>query len=145
MKYYRGKDRRELQSTLRNRSFRSTEGRLGLLGILKRSQVPLSVPEIARRLGKNLNEVNVYRALEALTRVGILTRSDVRRGGAHYEFAQHHHHHVICRSCGKTEDVEDCEGDKLETRVLASSSFARIDTHALEFFGTCRPCAGQKL
>lgn len=145
MKYYRGKDRRELQSALRDRGFRSTEGRLSLLGILKRSHTPLSVPDIARRLGKNLDEVNVYRALEALTSAGLLMRADLRRGGAHYEFAHSHHHHVTCRSCGKTEDVQDCDAGKLETRVLASSSFARIDTHALEFFGTCRPCARQTL
>lgn len=130
---------------LRDKGFRSTEGRLALLGFLKTTDKPSSVPEITARLGKNLDEVNVYRALEALTRAKILARSDVRRGGAHYEFIHGHHHHIVCNTCGHTEDIENCDNEKMETKALKRSSFAAIDTHALEFFGTCTPCAKQAL
>ena len=143
--YLKG-DRHALQAILRDKGFHSTEGRLWLLSILKNSRHPMSVPEVARWLSATLDEVNVYRALEALAGVGILTRSDVRRGGAHYELAEGHHHHIVCKSCGRTEDVEDCADKKLEARVLKETKlFAKIDTHALEFFGTCYSCAHRSI
>ncbi len=141
-KRYQGKDRSALQAALRDRGFRSTEGRLALLSVLKRAEKPLAVPEILNFLGNNLDEVNVYRALKAFGDKGIVAQSDVRRGGAHYEYARSHHHHLICRDCGLTEDVDDCADKRMEKKVLANSrSFARIQTHVLEFFGSCKACA----
>ena len=141
-KYYRGEDRRELQAALRDRGFRSTEGRLELLSILKRAHKPLPVAKITGQLRSNLDEVNVYRALEALCGKGLLTRSDMRQGGARYEYAHLHHHHLVCGDCGLTEDMEDCADKRMEKRALDNShAFATIRTHALEFFGLCKACA----
>lgn len=141
-KYYKGPDRSALQALLRDHGFYSTEGRLQLLSFLKKAAAPVSVPEAAKRIGKNLVDANVYRALEALTKAGVLVRSDVRRGGAHYEYPHSHHHHIVCSDCGHTEEVEDCADKSLEKKVLRNSdSFAAVRTHALEFFGQCKNCA----
>ena len=143
-KYYRGKDRKVLQAALRDHGFRSTEGRLALLSILKSEHAPLSVPVLMKKLGNNLDEVNVYRALEALSDKGLLARSDLRQGGARYEYAHSHHHHLICKDCGLTEDVEECADKRMEQKALGNSrAFAAIQTHALEFFGLCDTCAKQ--
>lgn len=142
-KYYRGGDRKQLQALLRESGFRSTEGRLKLLSVLRESGRPMSVHEISGECGKDLEVVNVYRALEALSAAGLLLRTDLRKGGAHYEFKdEHHHHHVTCNECGVSEDVSVCSGASMESRVLRDSrKFARVQTHALEFFGTCNACA----
>jgi len=141
-KYYRGEDRKVLQAALRDRGFRSTEGRLTLLSVLKRAKSPLPVSAIAERLRSTLDEVNVYRALEALNEKGLLMRSDMRQGGARYEYVRSHHHHLICSDCGLTEDVEICADKRMEKKALDNSrAFAKIDTHALEFFGLCKACA----
>ena len=141
---YNGEDRKELQKILRDNGFRSTEGRLALLSVLKRSHRPLPVAKLARRVGTRLDEVNVYRALEAMTDKGLLARSDLRRGGARYEYAHSHHHHLVCNDCGLTEDVEVCAGKRMENTVLSNSrAFAKVNTHALEFFGRCHACATQ--
>src|SRR3989344_392349 len=130
-KYYRGKDRKVLQAALRDHGFRSTEGRLALLSILKSEHAPLSVPGLMKKLGNNLDEVNVYRALEALSEKGLLARSDLRQGGARYEYAHSHHHHLICNDCGFMEDVEVCAGKRMELTVLNHSrAFAKVNTHA---------------
>ena len=141
---YADSDRAALQAILRDHGFRSTEGRLRLISLLKGAHGPLSVPEIAARMNESLDEVNVYRALEALTHAGIFVRTDLRHGGAHYEFAHAHHHHLVCSRCGETEDVSDCIGKNVEQRVIGNSkNFASINTHSLEFFGTCRGCVGK--
>jgi Fe2+ or Zn2+ uptake regulation protein len=142
--FYRGRDRAALQAMLRDKGFRSTESRLVLLAFLRRSRKPMPVSKIARALTKYLDETNVYRSLEALTGADLLMRSDLRSGGAHYEFAHSHHHHLVCNNCGKTEDVEECIDAGAERRILEGSQvFASINTHALEFFGTCRTCIKQ--
>ncbi len=141
-KYYGGSDRAQLQALLRDHGFYSTEGRLQLLSFLKKTARPVSVPELTERIGKKLVEVNIYRALESLSRKGILVRSDIRHGGAHYEYPHSHHHHVVCSDCGVTEEIDVCAGKSIERRALRDSTvFGAIRTHALEFFGTCKGCA----
>lgn len=140
-KYYKGGDRKSLQALLRSNGFYSTEGRLQLLSFLKKAPAPVSVPEVAKHIGKNLVEANVYRALEALSAAGALVRRDMQRGSVHYEYPHSHHHHLICRDCGRTEDVEHCTDKDMEKKVLRSSrAFASVNTHSLEFFGHCKDC-----
>ncbi|MBI4080132.1 transcriptional repressor [Candidatus Kaiserbacteria bacterium] len=144
-KYYKGEDRRALQALLRDHGFYSTEGRLQLLSFLKKASSPVSVPEATKRIGKNLVEANVYRALEALSHAGVLVRSDIRQASVHYEYPHSHHHHLICSDCGRSEEVDDCDDKSMERRVLANSrSFAVVRTHALEFFGQCNSCTGTR-
>ena len=139
---YKGSDRKELQAALRDKGFRSTEGRLKLLSILKSADHPLAVPEVSRALRSALNFVNVYRALEALSDKGLLVRRDLRLGSACYEYPHSHHHHLVCNECGSTEDVPRCDDRDMEERVLKDSrSFASVNTHSLEFFGVCKECA----
>jgi Fur family zinc uptake transcriptional regulator len=140
-KFYSGVDRKKLQAILRDRGFRSTEGRLTMLSVIKASHQPLGVADIATKCGSNLDETNVYRALEALTMAGILNRTDLRLGGAHYEFNQHHHHHVTCTGCGTVKDLDMCEFDDVAKKALRQvRGFASINSHSLELFGTCSMC-----
>lgn len=129
---------------LRENGFRATRGRLELLAALKGSSTPLSATEIARKVGQQLSQANIYRSLEALADKGILRRIDLGHGHADYEFAPSgaHHHHLICRTCGKIEDVVELNLRPIEKKVLSrAKEFRKIDDHALEFFGTCKACA----
>lgn len=135
-------DRKQLQAVLRDKGFRSTEGRLRLLSILRAAQRPLAIKEVARHPSNDLDDANLYRALEALSRSGILLRSDLRQRGVLYEYSHSHHHHLTCGTCGHSEDVGLCAGVDLERQVLAlSRGFASVKTHSLEFFGLCAGCA----
>ena len=98
---YQGEDRKQLQNTLRDAGFRSTEGRLVLLSTLKRARKPLSVEKLAAAVGSHLDEANVYRALEAFSAAGIARHVDLQHGHAHYELVdeKHDHHHIVCTSC----------------------------------------------
>src|ERR671916_222561 len=53
---------------------------------------------------------SVYRALEALDRIGLVQRVEVGEGGTRYEAivpGGEHHHHVVCDSCGRISPFED--------------------------------------
>jgi|SRR3989344_884905 len=142
---YAGGDRKDLQKLLRDNNFRSTEGRLALLSALKRSRRPLSVETLTHQVSSRLDEVNVYRALEAFAAAGILRRVDLQHGHAHYEFNdEHDHHHIACISCGRVEDFTGCEYDKLARKALRQThGFAKVTNHSLELFGVCNACVSR--
>ncbi len=47
-----------------------------------------------------------------------------------------HHHHFICGGCGKT---EDCEMEELEKLIRRRFHF-KITRHDLRFIGLCQSC-----
>jgi Fur family ferric uptake transcriptional regulator len=129
---------------LKEAGLKATPGRLALLEHLRSQSKPMTIKEIHTGLKGQLDQVSIYRAVEALTEKGIVRRVDLRHPHAHYEMSmgRAHHHHIACSVCGRVEDVEDCETEGLEYRVLkASKQFANIQSHALEFYGVCKACA----
>jgi Fe2+ or Zn2+ uptake regulation protein len=133
-------ERTGIESALRVAGFRATEGRIRLLAELSAAREPLSVRDITRALRKNLDEANVYRALKALARRGLVRMIQIERERARFEIARDHHHHIVCTACGRIEDVHVEADAVLECQALSRSSFARVESHALEFFGVCSPC-----
>ncbi len=47
-----------------------------------------------------------------------------------------HHHHVVCRVCGRSEEVSDPKVEAWAERVAAAAGYTDI-THTLEVFGLC--------
>ncbi len=129
---------------LRENGHKATPGRLSLLQVLAKANHPLAIHEIIDALGGSVNQATVYRALESLREVSIVHRVDMQHEHAHYELVntEKHHHHLICKKCGRTEDVDQCDAKEIEKSVLKKSkSFATIEHHSLEFFGICNKCA----
>ncbi len=134
----------QFATLLREHGHKATPGRLSLLQVLHTADTPLSIPEILKRLRGEINQATVYRALESLSDVGMVRRIDMHHAHAHYELAigNKHHHHLICKHCGKIEDVPHCDVSDIERTVLKKSkSFAMIQDHSLEFFGLCKKCS----
>lgn len=128
---------------LRKSGYKATPGRLSLLLLLAKADHPLAIHEITEGSKGGLNQATIYRALETLCGVGIVRRVDMQHAHAHYELAEgaKHHHHLICKQCGRVEDVEHCDVAAIEQAVLKKSkAFASIQTHSLEFFGLCKKC-----
>lgn len=132
---------------LREKGFKATNARLALLDVLKKANRPLSTPEIVKRLEAYSDQSTVYRGLDSLSEIGMIRRVEMGHTHAHYELAIGglHHHHIICKACHQTEDISDCTMETREQSILGHSQrFARIESHALEFFGICNHCATQK-
>lgn len=86
---------------------RATPGRLALLRVLEHGRGPQSVAELRKKLPA-LNQVTLYRALDALVSAGLVRRGENHRI-AHYEYAQKpHHHHLVCADCGFTKMCKTC-------------------------------------
>lgn len=131
-------------SLLREAGLRATPGRLELLSILAREPKPLAVHQIEKKMKGALNQVTLYRALEALEKAGIVSRVNLEHDHAHFELSvgRPHHHHAVCRACGLVEDIEVPHAALPQKEAAKQAkAFASIDRYSLEFFGLCRGCA----
>jgi Fur family ferric uptake transcriptional regulator len=50
-----------------------------------------------------------------------------------------HHHHLVCRTCGRTVEIEGREIEKWTQRVATEQGFSDVD-HTVEVFGICAEC-----
>jgi Fur family ferric uptake transcriptional regulator len=130
---------------LHSKGYRVTPGRVRLLSILSRAGIPLTIKEIlARSRGRVLNSVTLYRALRSLSETGIVTRIDLNRSVARYEYApkKAHHHHLVCLGCARVEDFTGCDERKIiRTALEQAHTFTAVRNHSLELFGWCHACA----
>jgi Fur family transcriptional regulator, ferric uptake regulator len=105
----------------------------------------VAVPDLAR--GRGLPQSSLYRNLAVLEQAGAVHRVMTHEEFGRYELAEdltQHHHHLVCRNCGKVEDVTVTAG--LERQVQRSlvdvedrTGFSAV-SHRLDLIGTCRDC-----
>jgi Fur family ferric uptake transcriptional regulator len=86
-----------------------------------------------------IGRATVYRALEVLERLGVLTRVHLGACHAFTVCDEGHHHHLLCSSCNAVVPV-DASVIEQEIQNLASQLQFRVETHTLEFSGRCAAC-----
>ena len=95
-----------------------------------------------RAAGASVGLTTVYRHLQALVDAGQVDVLRTGDGEAVYRRCgtDAHHHHLVCRSCGRSVEVDGPEVEAWAADVAARHGFTEV-THTVEVFGTCRPCA----
>ncbi|MBX2866536.1 transcriptional repressor [Candidatus Kaiserbacteria bacterium] len=134
----------DIVSLLRDSGLRATKSRIAVLSFLEQQRVPISISEIAEKLGAVVDPVTVYRIIDAAKGAGIVKEVNLGTGSISYELAPdgHGHHHVVCTSCHKIADVSSCHEELLSRDALKEArGFASITGHSLEFFGLCKSCS----
>jgi Fe2+ or Zn2+ uptake regulation protein len=82
----------------------------------------------------------VYDCLGILSKKGLIRRIQPARSPALYEDrVGDNHHHLICRTCGKTTDVDCAIGHAPCLTASANPGF-RIDEAEVVYWGTCPDC-----
>ena len=137
------KDIRAINNTLREKGYRLTAPRRGVLELLVREGRPLSVQEIFEKMQRKVDLATVYRMIHLLLELGLARKTGSPSGSALYEMeSEHHHHHIFCKQCGRMEEIEGCLLSALEKELSRKKRFT-ITGHTLEFFGVCHDC-GQR-
>lgn len=131
---------------LRKHGIPVTAQRLAVLGAVA-DQPHRSADAIAEVVRAKLGIISrqaVYDALGMLAQKGLLRRIQPAGSPALYEDrVSDNHHHAICRSCGKTTDV-DCAVGEAPCLTAADSSGFRIDEAEVIYWGTCPECLAEK-
>jgi Fur family ferric uptake transcriptional regulator len=89
---------------------------------------------------RGVGRATVYRTIELLDRLGMLTRMHLGDCHGYTVCDEGHHHHLVCRGCGVVVPV-DAGRVESEMQALARRLNFRMDTHTLEFSGYCAACA----
>jgi Fur family ferric uptake transcriptional regulator len=123
---------------------RNTRQRTAVSALLREVEGFHSAQELHAMLrdrGERVGLTTVYRTLQGLADAGEI---DVMRppGGEHLyrRCSEGHHHHLVCRSCGRTVEVEGPTVEAWAERVAAQHGYVGV-SHTLEIFGTCPSCA----
>ena len=97
-----------------------------------------------RRDGSTVGLATVYRALHAMAADGELDTIRTPDGQIAYRTCTPgHHHHVVCRSCGRTVEIDLPGLEELTKSIAGEHGFAEIE-HEVEFFGTCLVCKTER-
>jgi Fur family ferric uptake transcriptional regulator len=95
---------------LREKGHRLTPQRMLVIEALHKADRHISAEEIYRQLHRRYPYANistVYRTLELLKKLDLVTETDFGEGRVRYHVAENgHHHHLVCRSCGNIIDLE---------------------------------------
>jgi len=116
--------------------------RIVILDILKSANSPLSPKQILSLITlKKPDLATIYRNLLLMESLGIISSVDLGEGFKRYEInrPEGHRHHIVCRSCGKIEDIDECGLQEMEKKIFRKIGF-KIEKHRLEFFGVCAVC-----
>jgi Fur family ferric uptake transcriptional regulator len=82
----------------------------------------------------------VYDALGILTDKGIIRRIQPARSAARYEDrVDDNHHHLVCRSCGRTLDVDCAVGTRPCLEAAEDHGYV-IDEAEVVYWGVCPTC-----
>ena len=97
------------------------------------STVQRAQPEVA--------ESTVYRFLDELERLGVVTHVHLGRGPGVYHLAEHTaHHHLVCGNCGKMVEVPDRIFDGLRKSLRRDHDFV-IEPRHFTLTGHCTDCS----
>jgi len=132
----------ETRTLLKNNGKSVTGVRSAILDILRSATSPLSPKQILSLITlKKPDLATIYRNLSLMESLAIINSVDLGEGFKRYEMnrPESHKHHIICRSCGKIEDVEECGLQEIEKKIFRKIGF-KIEKHRLEFFGVCALC-----
>jgi len=104
-----------------------------------------AVAEAVRADIGSISRKSVYDALGVLAAKGILRRIEPAGSATRYECrVRDNHHHVVCRRCGRLEDVDCAVGDAPCLTPSHDRDFV-VDEAEVIYWGTCPECRATTL
>jgi Fur family ferric uptake transcriptional regulator len=96
--------------------------------------------------GGSVGLSTVYRHLQTLVDDGVVDVIHNSDGEATYRYCgeageARHHHHLVCRRCGRTEEIEGRAVERWAGEVARAHGYTAVD-HTVELFGVCPRCVG---
>ena len=132
---------------LREKGHRLTPQRMLVIEALHNADRHISAEELYKRLHSRYPYANistVYRTLELLKKLNLVTETDFGEGRVRYHVAEKgHHHHLVCQSCGEVIDLDEAALYPLKDTLLQKYGFD-ADLRHLAISGKCNECRRRK-
>lgn len=114
---------------------------LDLLGTLDEFRSAQQLHELLRARGSGVGLATVYRAVQLLAETGEVDVLRSEDGESVYRRCERrsHHHHLVCRSCGRTVEIDAPVAEGWASQVASAHGFDDVE-HTIELVGTCATC-----
>src|SRR3954454_6437266 len=132
----------ELSAALRGRGHRVTLPRLLVHRHLRRREGHVTAEQLHSELAPqmpSLSPAAIYGTLALLDELGFVRRVSTPRGTTVYDPRVSPHHHVICRSCGRIQDLDAGVDSAAAERAARRAGFS-VDYGQLQLTGVCADC-----
>ncbi len=134
------------RATLKERGFRLTPQRAAIWETLRAAGRHMTAEEVTGEVRARLPEVNtstVYRTLELLVSLDLVTETRLGSTRSYYEVSPDPgHHHFVCERCGAVGHFGDELFAPLYEVLAAREGFLPTRTRAA-VFGLCDRCQGE--
>jgi Fur family ferric uptake transcriptional regulator len=135
----------DLTEELRAKGYRLTPARQLVLGAVLALEhaTPDAICAEVQRTASSVNLSTVYRTLELLEELDLVSHTHLGHGAPIYHAAHERDHlHLVCGSCGKiTEAAAEC-ADMLVERLRGQFGF-ETDVPHFALFGRCADCVAE--
>jgi Fur family ferric uptake transcriptional regulator len=134
-----------LADKLRERGLRLTPQRQLILEAVHDlgHATPEQIHHTVRERAAGVNITTVYRTLELLEELGLVTHTHLSHGSPTYHSAAEHQHvHLVCRNCGSIIEVDPDVLRPVTDRLREQRGF-RVDIGHVALFGVCADCEEQ--
>lgn len=128
---------------------RVTIARTAVLRVLADTESYLTADQIFVRVNRaapGVHRTTIYRALDALERLGLVVQTRMGQDAAAYQLSTsllgdaEPRLHVVCRTCGRVDEVAADLLADVAKRLAAESAFT-LDPTAVALTGHCGTCA----
>ncbi len=130
--------------TLRASGYRVTPQRQLVLEAVTRLEhaTPEEIYAAVKQTAVGVNLSTVYRTLELLEQIGLVTHTHLGHGAHRYHLASDAQHvHLVCRGCGGITQLDPAAVGSL-VRALDDDYGFETDVGHLTVFGLCSGCRG---
>ncbi|HEX6194936.1 MAG TPA: Fur family transcriptional regulator [Jiangellaceae bacterium] len=130
------------RADLRARGHRLTPQRELVLQAVQNLEhaTPERVLDEVRRTSTSVNLSTVYRTLDLLEKLGLVSHTHLGHGApAYHAMSEPDHVHLVCRSCQRVTEVGTDVATGLVDAVADKEGFT-TDVRHLTLFGYCRDC-----
>lgn len=130
------------ETRLREQGFRITPQRQLVLEAVEtlRHGTPEEILIEVQRTATGVNLSTVYRTLEVLEEVGLVTHAHIGHGAPTYHAVDDHVHiHLVCDRCGKVMSVSAEVADDFVDRLRTDHEFVTDISH-MAIHGWCTAC-----
>ena len=127
----------ELEQRCINAGLKMTGPRKTILKVLGESSDHPSVEvvyERAKAIDSSISIATVYRTLNMLDELDLVTRHEFNESFSRYETNMDHHHHLIDLESGEVIEFQNAALEELKEKIAREMGFELVD-HRLELYG----------
>lgn len=127
----------ELEQRCVSAGLKMTGPRKTILKVLGESMDHPSVEAVyerAKAMDPTISIATVYRTLNMLDELDLVTRHEFNESFSRYETNMDHHHHLIDLESGEVIEFQNAELEKIKEKIASELGFELVD-HRLELYG----------